>query len=95
MDERKQRGRGERVVWTERDLKVIPWIFEQYSVRYDQLAELLGRWPGKETQQAGRLGMTTVRKLARRWKKARVVEYAVAAGAAAPVVLGHAAGADG
>ena len=36
--------------------KVMPWVFEQYSVRYDQLAELLGRWPGKETQQAGRLG---------------------------------------
>ena len=73
----KRRARGSRWCGRNRDLKVIPWIFEQYSVRYDQLAELLGRWPGKEPQQAGRLGRETVRKLARRWKHARVVDYEV------------------
>jgi hypothetical protein len=76
MNRAEERGQRERVVWTERDLKVIPWVFEQYCVRYDQLAELLGRWPGKAPQQAGRLGRETVRKLVRRWKNAEVVDDA-------------------
>ena len=54
--------RGQRDVrWTERDLTVLPWIFEQYIVRYDQLARLLARWPGKATKQPGRVGKETVR----------------------------------
>ncbi len=63
------------VRWTERDLKVLPWVFEQYIVRLDQLAELLGRWPGKETQRPGQVGLATARSLVQRWEKARVVDY--------------------
>ena len=64
-----------RVRWTERDGKAIPWIFEQYSVRYDHLAELLGRWPGGETQAEGRVGMPTVRSQVQRWAKEGAVDH--------------------
>ena len=60
--------------WTERDLAVLRWVFEQYVIRLDQLAELAGRWPGKETQSQGGSGRPTVRALVARWRQAGVVE---------------------
>jgi hypothetical protein len=60
--------------WTERDLAVLVWTFEQYVIRLDQLAELAGRWPGKETQVPGRLGEPTVRALVARWRQTGVVQ---------------------
>lgn len=63
------------VRWTERDLTVLPWIFEQYVVRYDQLARLLARWPGKATKQPGRVVKETVRDRVYQWEKAEAVTH--------------------
>ena len=60
--------------WTERDLAVLSWLFEQYVIRLDQLAELAGRWPGKETKAPGRVGESTARALVARWRQAGVVQ---------------------
>jgi hypothetical protein len=57
-----------------RDLVVLLWIAEQYGVRRDHLAVLLGREAQAETQTPGRLGVTTVNDWVQRWKKAGVLE---------------------
>ncbi len=64
-----------RVRWTERDLNVLPWIFEQYIVRYDQLARLFARWPDKATKQPGRVVKETVRDRVYQWEKAEAVAH--------------------
>lgn len=47
--------------WTERDLAVLAWIGEQYGVRRDHLAVLLGRAAHADTKTPGRLAATTVK----------------------------------
>lgn len=37
--------------WTERDLTVLPWIGEQYDVRFHHLHELLNRQPVGTTKE--------------------------------------------
>lgn len=74
MGERATRYDAGSIRWEERDLRLLPWIFGQYLIRLDHLAELAGRWPGKETKEPGRLGEPTVRGLVRRWRLAGAVE---------------------
>ena len=68
-----------RMQWTERDRNALEWIGEQYAIRMDQLAVLLGRSATEPTQTSGILGEETVRKLVQRWKKAGLVERALLA----------------
>jgi hypothetical protein len=60
--------------WTPRDLAVLLWIAEQYGVRRDHLALLLGREAQAETRTPGRLGVTTVNDWVQRWRRAGVLE---------------------
>ena len=68
-----------RMQWTQRDLRALRWVGEQYAIRLDQLAALLARWQSGPTQTPGRLASETVRKLVQRWKKAGLVERALLA----------------
>jgi hypothetical protein len=60
-------------LWTPRDLEVLAWMAEQYGVRRDHLALLLGRRAGAETQTPGRLADTTVKDWVQRWRQAGVI----------------------
>jgi len=59
---------------TERDLLALAWIAEQYTVRTDVLAVLLGRLSPASPRRAGRLGGRTVRQRVERWEQAGWVE---------------------
>lgn len=59
--------------WTERDLAVMTWIAQQYGVRRDQLAVLLGRGAAAQTKAPGRLAETTVKDWVQRWRGAGVL----------------------
>ncbi|HEV8651193.1 MAG TPA: hypothetical protein VG276_17830 [Actinomycetes bacterium] len=75
-DHRSPRGRpwdlGPEV--TERDLLALAWIAEQYTVRTDVLAVLLGRLSPASPRRPGRLGGRTVRQRVERWEQAGWVE---------------------
>lgn len=59
---------------TDRDLWALRWIGEQYAVRMDQLARLLGSQPGGETSVEGTLSERRTRRIVERWMQARLVE---------------------
>lgn len=59
---------------TDRDLWALRWIGEQYAVRMDQLARLLGSQPGGETTVEGTLSERRTRRIVERWTQARLVE---------------------
>jgi hypothetical protein len=75
MDKKPRRDKG-HPRWTTRDVWVIPWIAEQYALRFDQLLELLSRQPLGQTQEEGWVGEATVRHWLERWRKAEVIGYA-------------------
>lgn len=62
--------------WTERDLTVLPWIGEQYAVRFDQLQVLLSRQLLGVTKEAGQVAASTVHARVARWKEAGLVQTA-------------------
>lgn len=70
-----RRDKG-KPLWTPRDLEVLAWIAEQYGVRRDHLAVLLGRAAQAETKTPGRLADTTVKDWVQRWRRAGIVESA-------------------
>ena len=72
--ERQDRGRIRR---TERDLRTLRWIGEQYAIRVDHLQRVLGRQARQGTQEPATLGSETTRELVQRWKQAGLVESAV------------------
>ena len=59
---------------TQRDLLALAWIAEQYTVRSDVLAVLLGRLSPATPRRPGRLGGRTVRQRVERWEQAGWVE---------------------
>ena len=59
---------------TGRDLWALRWIGEQYAVRMDQLAKLLGSQPGGETSVAGVLSDRRTRRVVERWMRAGLVD---------------------
>ena len=59
---------------TDRDLWALRWIGEQYAVRMDQLARLLGSQPGGETSLEGMLSERRTRRIVERWTQAKLVE---------------------
>lgn len=77
--ERPPRSDKGRMQWTKRDREALQWIGEQYAIRMDQLAVLLGRSATEPTRAPGILGNETVRKLVHRWKKAGLVDRAILA----------------
>lgn len=82
MQHRKPRKDKGQPRWTERDLWVLPWIGEQYIVRFDQLLGLLSQQPLGETLKDGWVGEATVRHWMERWKKAGMI-------ASASILAGH------
>lgn len=70
-----RRDRGQPL-WTPRDLAVLGWIADQYGVRRDHLAVLLGRAAQGETKTPGQLAPTTVKDWVERWRQAGVIESA-------------------
>ena len=55
-------------------VEALRWIGEQYAVRMDQLARLLGSQPGGETRVEGMLSERRTRRVVERWAQARLVE---------------------
>jgi hypothetical protein len=76
MPQRTNHPAPRRIQWTERDLIVLPWIGEQYAVRFDQLHILLSRQPLGTTKEAGQVAASTVRSCLARWKGAGLVQTA-------------------
>ncbi len=64
---RRTRSDKGRITLTPRDAAILLWVGEQYAVRLDQLAQLLGRHAQRTTQQAGVVQLTTVRRVVHRW----------------------------
>lgn len=73
------RGRAPRrdkgqPLWTPRDLAVLVWMADQYAVRRDHLAVLLGQRAEAPTKVPGRLAVTTVKDWVQRWRRAGIIE---------------------
>jgi hypothetical protein len=63
---------------TERDIRTLRWIGEQYAVRFDTLQKLLGRDPKNLNDHApvdGILSERNTRKAVRRWLDEGLVDY--------------------
>src|SRR5690242_9306099 len=63
---------------TDRDLRCLRWIGEQYTVRFDTLQKLLGREPqnlNDNTPRDGVLSERNTRKVIRRWCDEELVIY--------------------
>src|SRR5689334_423773 len=63
---------------TDRDLRCLRWIGEQYTVRFDTLQKLLGREPqnlNNNAPHAGVLSERNTRKVVRRWLAEGLVTY--------------------
>ncbi len=56
-----------------RDVVTLQWIGEQYAVRLDQVQQLLGRDPQKQTNVAGRLHSKSAWRVMKRWEAAGFV----------------------
>ena len=72
--DRQRRHDAGMIQLTERDMWVLMWIGQQYTVRADQLQGLLGRDPQGTVQVSGVLGKPTVERVIRRWRQAGWVE---------------------
>jgi hypothetical protein len=72
--QRKERRDKGRTLITERDLKLLPWIGEQYAVRLDQLQKLLGRDAKRKTLEEGMVSATTAQRVVERWVELGFVE---------------------
>jgi hypothetical protein len=59
---------------TTRDALALQWIAEQYTVRADVAAVLLGRLSPAEPREPGRVGLRTVRHHVQRWERLRFAE---------------------
>ena len=59
---------------TDRDIKILRWIGEQYVVRLDTLQKLLGRDALQETREEGFVRESAARRVIARWKQERLVE---------------------
>src|SRR5918993_2671760 len=74
----RQQGRAQRwdarPVLTARDAAALRFVGEQYAVRDDVLAVLLGRLSPTTTQASGMLGPRTLRQRFGRWQEAGWVE---------------------
>jgi hypothetical protein len=75
-------NRNEIIRLTDRDLKVLRWIGEQYAVRVDTLQKILGSLADetkyfseqKERTEGGPLGERNTRRIVERWKKLELVK---------------------
>jgi hypothetical protein len=76
VEERARRRDAGSVEATQRDADALRWIAEQYTVRDDVLAVVLGRLgvPDARRRAVDRVGLPTVRLVARRWVRAGWVE---------------------
>ena len=59
---------------TDRDLKTLTWVGEQYAVRIDTLQELLGRDTRQPTKADGCVSASTARRVVGRWKQERLAD---------------------
>jgi hypothetical protein len=62
---------------TKRDRVALSWIGEQYTVRFDTLARLLGRMPGKSQnapREPGKISPSSVNRAIKRWELLGLVE---------------------
>ena len=72
--ERKERRDKGSLLLTPRDLATLRWIGEQYGVRVDQLQQLLGREPQRETKAQGIVAPGTALRVLDRWRRGGYVE---------------------
>lgn len=70
---KERRDKGRKLI-NERDLKLLPWVGEQYAVRLDQLQKLLGRSAGRQTLEPGIVSESTALRVVERWKALGFVE---------------------
>ena len=73
MESKKRRDAGMLQI-TERDIFVLTWITEQYSISFDQLQRLLGRHAKQATKTSGLLSMSATRHAIDRWLQLALIE---------------------
>lgn len=74
QEKRKPRSDKGLILITDRDLKCLGWIADQYAVRLDQMSQLLTRWHGYG-MQGNELSPTTIKDQIQRWRRAGWIEY--------------------
>ncbi len=67
---RRTRSDADTIVYMERDDYALPWIGQMKLARLDHIRQLLGRFPGAPTKEAGRISEGAARDVVNRWKKA-------------------------
>lgn len=77
MEKRTPRRDKGQPRWTTRDVWLLRWIGAMYTVRVDQLQELLSLRPLGKTQEEGWLAEGTVRHWIERWRRAGILEHGV------------------
>jgi hypothetical protein len=79
VQEEKPKARRQRPrVLTSRDVKVLTWIGEMYTVRFDLLQKLLGDSPGvggREQTKEGELSAVRTYKVIQKWRDMGLAEY--------------------
>ncbi len=59
---------------TDRDIRILTWIAEQYAVRLDHVIDLLGMYPGPGVSEEG-MSDSAGRQVVNRWRRAGWVGY--------------------
>ena len=72
---RKERSDKGTVRLTSRDVEVMGWVGEQYGVRIDVVARLLGGWCEENGWKDGVLGERRTRRVIERWSMAGLADY--------------------
>ena len=73
LEPKKRRDAGMLQI-TDRDIFVLTWIAEQYSISFDQLQRLLGRHAKQSTKTNGLLSMSATRHAIDRWLQLALIE---------------------
>jgi hypothetical protein len=60
---------------TDRDLRIMRWIGEQYAVRLDHLQQLLGQEAGRGAKQEGHISESATRLVVARWVRADLATW--------------------
>jgi hypothetical protein len=67
---KKTRSDKGQITFTERDLRVLPWIAEQEAARFDQVWTLLERHAGPRATSECEIRASAVRQVIARWQRA-------------------------
>ena len=75
MAGKKEKHRPERPFLTPRCKYVLNFLADQTILRVDQWQRLMGRWPGKQTKEVGRVTAATAMRRIRLWEQKGMLIY--------------------